>query len=256
MAALAWAWLLIAPAQAATDYTDLWWAASGSEPGWGVNFNQQANFVFATFFVYGSDGRPTWFTAEMTRDGTGERFSGPLYRTTGTPYAAPVWQGFTVAQAGTATFTATSAYAGTLVYTVDGVAVTKSIERQANVPINVAGVYIGGASGRRSGCPASGQIVDTIQFDILHSPLDNDIRIDQISTSSGALVCRMEGKAVQYGKLLLVDNASYSCTDGFEAPARVYNLRPTATGFEAQWFADAGNGCTESGNLAGVTQTP
>jgi hypothetical protein len=61
---------------------------------------------------------------------------------------------------------------------------------------------------------------------------------------------------VQTGKLLTITNASYGCIDGWSAPARVYNLRPTPGGFEAQWFSDAGGGCTESGQLSGVTQSP
>jgi hypothetical protein len=82
------------------------------------------------------------------------------------------------------------------------------------------------------------------------------IRIDHISTSTGALVCRMEGTAAQRGKLLLVDNASYTCVDGWASTARIYNLRPTPTGFEGQYAADAGGGCTESGQFSGVTQFP
>jgi hypothetical protein len=35
------------PAQA-DDYTDIWWAGS-AEDGWGVNFIQSQDFIFATF---------------------------------------------------------------------------------------------------------------------------------------------------------------------------------------------------------------
>lgn len=242
------------PVVAATDYTDTWWTPA--ESGWGVNFQQQGDFMFATFYVYGTDGKSIWFTAQMSRDGTAERFAGPLYRISGTWFGAPVWGGNQIAQAGTATFTAASSTTGTLQYSVDATNVTKAIERLTSVPINVAGTYLGGVSGRRTGCNPSGTIVETMQFRVLHSTLDRSLRIDQLSTSTGALVCRMEGTAMQSGKLLTVDGASYSCTDGFTAPARIYNLRPTAGGFEGQWFANAGNGCTESGQFSGVTQFP
>ena len=245
---------VVVPAFAATDYTDTWWTPS--EPGWGINFAQNGNSVYATFYLYGNDSRATWFAALLTRDGTGERFTGPLNRTTGTFYGAPLWSGYTISGAGTATFTATSSTSGTLVYTIDGATITKSIERITLAPISVAGTYIGGVSGRRSGCNPAGTFIETKQFNVLHSTLDGSLRIDQLSTSTGALVCRMEGTAVQTGKVLTVTGASYSCSDGWTGPARIFNLRPTPGGFEAQWFSDAGGGCTETGQLSGVTQFP
>jgi hypothetical protein len=246
--------IVAGPALATTDYTDTWWTPA--EPGWGVNLTQNGDKVYATFYVYAVDGRATWFAALMSRDGTGDRFTGTLSRTTGTFYGAPAWAGYTITPAGTATFSATSSTTGTLTYTVDGATVAKPIERITLAPLGVAGTYIGGVSGRRTGCNVSGAIVESMQFVVLHSTLDNSLRIDQVSTSTGALVCRMEGTAVQTGKLLSVSGASYSCTDGWNAPARIFNLRPTPRGFEAQWFSDAGGGCTESGQLSGVTQFP
>ncbi|MDR2173037.1 MAG: hypothetical protein LBE32_02360 [Burkholderiales bacterium] len=54
------------------SFTDIWAedpAPQGSS--WGVNFAQSDNFIFATFFVYGEDGQPKWYTGEMnTRNGT------------------------------------------------------------------------------------------------------------------------------------------------------------------------------------------
>jgi hypothetical protein len=246
--------LLVSPARAATDYTDTWWTPS--EPGWGVNLTQQSNTIYVTFYVYGPDGKTTWYAALLSRDGTGDRFTGTLSRFTGTYFGAPVWQGNASTPVGTATFTATSSTSGTLAYSVDGVNVGKSIERITLAPLNVAGLYIGGVSGRRSGCALSGAILDAIQFDILHSTLTGGIRIDQISTRTGQLVCRMEGTTTQTGKLLTVANASYSCVDGWNSPARIFNLRPTPAGFEAQWFSDGGSGCTDSGQISGVTQSP
>jgi hypothetical protein len=241
-------------AQAAIDYTDTWWTPS--EPGWGVNLTQQANSIYGTFYVYGVDGRSIWFSTLMARDGTAERFTGALSRISGTWYGAPVWGGYQIATAGTATFTPSSAQTGTLVYTVDGVTVTKDITRIFLAPIGVAGTYIGGTSGRRAGCSSNGTIVDPMQFDVLHSTVTGSIRIDHISTFTGALICRMEGTAVQRGKLLLVDGASYNCAGGWTSTARIYNLRPTPAGFEGQYAADAGGGCTESGQFSGVTQFP
>jgi hypothetical protein len=241
-------------ASAAVDYTDTWWQPS--EPGWGASLTHVANTINAAFYVYGPDGRATWFATLMTRDGTAERFTGAVMRVTGTWYGAPVWNGSQVTVVGTATFTPTSAHTATLVYSVDGLTLTKSLERTFLATLGVAGTYIGGTSGKRAGCSANGTIVDPMQFDVLHSTVTGSIRIDHISTFTGALICRMEGTAVQRGKLLLVEGASYSCTGGWTSTARIYNLRPTAAGFEGQYAADAGGGCTESGQFSGVTQFP
>lgn len=249
-----WLAILATNAWSAIDYSDTWWTPA--EPGWGANFAQQANTIYVTFYVYGSDGKSTWFAALLARDGAGERFTGVLSRTSGTPFGAPNWNGYTINPAGSATFTATSSTAGTLAYTVDGFNVTKAIERITLAPLNIAGVYLGGVSGRRSGCSGASVIIDPIQIEVLHSPSTGAVRIDQRSTTTGTLFCRMEGVAVQTGKLMTIANASYSCSDGWNKPARVFNLRPTPGGFEAQWFSDGGGGCTESGQLSGVTQTP
>ena len=54
---------------AATDYTDIWYNAV--EPGYGFNIVQSDTFMFMTFFVYGSNNSPTWFTAQVNQDNTG-----------------------------------------------------------------------------------------------------------------------------------------------------------------------------------------
>jgi len=254
-AAFACACTFASTADAATDYTDSWWAAGGAEDGWGVNFTQQKDFIFGTLFVYGQDGKATWLTAQMSRDGIGEVFKGGLYRASGTWYGSPTWNGYQIVQVGSATFTASSAYDGELVYTVDGATITKRIERLKLVDISVAGDYRGAAAGTRSGCGANGgTFTDPVDFLVLHSTTTGEIRIDQYSISTGARICRMEGAARQQGKLLLVEDAAYDCgAQWSNKRARVYNLRRTPTGFEGQWFSDGGGGCTESGDFSGVT---
>jgi len=252
-ASLACACALTPTVGAATDYTDTWWSAGGGEPGWGVNLTQQKDFIYGTFYIYGQDGKATWLTAQMSRDGTGEIFKGGLYRVTGTWYGAPTWNGYQITQVGDATFTASSAYDGELRNTVDGSTITKRIERLKLVDLSVAGDYRGAVAGTRSGCATSGRFTDPIDFLVLHSPTTGEIRIDQYSTTTGLRVCRMEGQATQLGKLLLVADAAYDCgSEWSNRRARVYNLRTTPAGFEGQWFSDGGGGCTESGDFSGV----
>ena len=53
----------------ATDYTDIWYIPA--ESGWGANVVQSDNFLFVTFFIYGADNKPTWYTAQLTLDASG-----------------------------------------------------------------------------------------------------------------------------------------------------------------------------------------
>src|SRR4051794_40192100 len=135
--------LTAVPARAA-DYTDIWYTPA--EPGWGVNLVQADNFLFLTFFIYGSDFRPTWYTGQLTWDGA--KYTGGLYLTQGTYWALP-WSPANHPPAqlvGTATFTpGPNAYQATLQYSVNGVgAVTKVVERQTLTSIALGGTYAGG----------------------------------------------------------------------------------------------------------------
>ncbi len=93
---------VISPARA-TDYTDIWW--NPAESGWGVNLAQNGSFIFATFFIYGSDSKPTWYTGQLTQDPSG-KFTGPLFATTGPWFGTVPFNPAQVGinQVGTATF--------------------------------------------------------------------------------------------------------------------------------------------------------
>src|SRR5580765_5845064 len=78
-----------APSRASlgTNFTDQWW--NPNESGWGASVSQQFNTLFIDLFVYGSDGRPTWYTAAVYLDPQNEGlFTGDLYATTGPWFGA------------------------------------------------------------------------------------------------------------------------------------------------------------------------
>lgn len=119
-------------ASASANYTALWW--NSSESGWGINVNQQGDIAFATLFTYDSSGAPLWLVMSGgMRQGTADTFSGPLYRTTGPAFNSipftPIGPG-NLTQVGTMTLAFSGSNAGTLTYTVNGVSVTKAIEKQ------------------------------------------------------------------------------------------------------------------------------
>ena len=243
------------PALAANyDYTDAWWVPT--ESGWGVIFTQTNNFIFATFFIYGTDNKPTWYTAQITWDGL-TKFTGPLYLTQGTYYALP-WNPADHpdnTQVGTATFTpsTTNNYQGTLTYTVSGVAtVTKSIQRLAAPPMLLAANYVGGQAGTYSSCSSSSSnshYQDVYNLQVTQAGNNVSMRFTYLNGST--LVCTLAGTFVQTGQIGGIPSAAYQCSDGLMTNASVSNLRATPLGIEGQFSAPAvGGGCREDANFS------
>jgi hypothetical protein len=106
----------------ATNYQDLWWAASGMESGWGINFAHQGDTIFATWYTYDVDGTPLWLSALTQRQGTTNVYKGDLLRTSGPRFdnykASDVVQ--PIPTVGTVTLTFTSANSASFNYTTDG----------------------------------------------------------------------------------------------------------------------------------------
>src|SRR4029079_291562 len=110
----------------------LWGAApAGAEAGWGVNFTQQGEVIFATWFTYDSDGAPLWLSVTANKSAAGI-YTGTLYRTTGPAFNALPFDPsrVTATPVGSATLTFASGNTGTFAYTVNGVSQSKSITRQ------------------------------------------------------------------------------------------------------------------------------
>ncbi len=115
-----------AAASASPNYTDIWW--NPAESGWGINLNHQSDTIFASLFTYAADNKGLWLVATMAKQADGS-YTGPLYRTVGPAFNASPWTGSTPTQVGTMTVTF-GASTATLVYSVNGASVTKTIQRQ------------------------------------------------------------------------------------------------------------------------------
>jgi hypothetical protein len=124
----------LAPATGgATNYTALWWnSPAGSESGWGINLNHQANIIFATLFNYAADNQSTWVVASNLALQPNGSFSGQLFRLTGPPFFDNPWNpaGTVLSTVGTMTLSFSGPSNGTLTYSINGTTVTKSITRQ------------------------------------------------------------------------------------------------------------------------------
>ena len=103
-----------------------------AESGWGINFTHQGDIIFASWFVYGQDGNPTWVSAALTKNGA-QTYAGTLDATTGPRFdSVPVDSPrVTHASVGSAAVTFTDAANATFVYTLNGVSRTKFLTRFA-----------------------------------------------------------------------------------------------------------------------------
>jgi lysyl endopeptidase len=110
-----------------TNLQDLWY--NPGEPGWGVNFTQQGDILFATLFTYDAAGWPLWLV--MSRgERTPNGFSGTLYRMSGPPFNASPWVSAVPTPVGTMSVATSHGNSATLTYSYQGVTVTKQIQRQ------------------------------------------------------------------------------------------------------------------------------
>lgn len=113
----------------ASNFQDLWW--NPAESGWGVNIAHQDDTLFATLFTYNAQGQPAWYVLSDGARNPGTRtYTGALYHTTGPAFNSVPWTPISAFQVGTMTFNFNDGNAGTMTYSVDGVSVTKQIQRQ------------------------------------------------------------------------------------------------------------------------------
>jgi hypothetical protein len=236
-----------------TDISDIWWNAS--ESGWGMQLVQEDNIAFATMFIYGADGKPTWVTAQLTFQGSSQGtqiFSGVLYATTG-PYYAGAFNpaNVTIRPAGNMTFTLLTVGTGQLQYTIDGVAVTKQVIRQTLKADNYNGAYVVATNLTQSGCfnPAN-NVSGTGAFAISVSQTSTAMSmVWQFATND---VCTYSGTFSQSGKMGRF-SGPYSCTTGeignmtfFEMTNRIGMLSGRIQGTSTTL------GCTYTGRFTGL----
>jgi hypothetical protein len=255
-AALLGACFVALPAHAVIDYTDLWFVPA--ESGWGVNAVQSDNFMFLTFFIYGPDNKPTWYSADLQWNGVA--YTGGLYATQGTYYAVP-WNTANnlTTQVGTATFQpdALNAYQATLTYTVNGIGtVVKSIERQTLTTIAIGGSYVGGQAGLYSNCNSSADNSSyTDQYTLGVAQTTGGVGTFTFVYAGANATCTLSGPLEQHGQLYRIPGASYQCTGGLQFSANsatMYEIKATAQGIEGRFAASLPNGCQENASFSAV----
>ena len=229
-----------------SEITDMWW--NPAESGWGVNIILQNGVAFATFFAYDTNHNPVWYTAPLYYQGNFV-WSGALYATNGPWFGGSFPTGSaTIRQAGTATFSVLALNQATLAYSVDGVPVTKTVQRQTWTNENYTGIYAGGYSIRLTGCaPSSLNGIQEVAGLLSVSQTDTSVSIAATAVGSN---CTFSGTYTQTGKLGEVQG-SYSCTQGTHGTFDVVEMTPTISGFTAR-VSGQNQYCQWSGYMGGI----
>jgi len=239
-----------------TIFSDLWW--NPAESGWGVTIDHQQDVMFLTFFIYRADNSTYWVTATLQKVGTTglatspQIFTGDLAETRGPSFGVPFNpNSVTARKVGTATFTATAGNAATLQYSVDGVNVTKNIQRQTLRNVNFTGPYLGGTIYTFFGCvnPANNNTViqDSGILNIFHSGASF-----RIVAQGQFAVCTFNGTYSQTGRLGNVNGGTYSCTDGTIGTFSMNTLEWTVMGMSGL-VTGQNQFCQFSGYFGGIT---
>lgn len=242
----------------ALEYTDVYY--NPAEPGWGVFLVQSDTTQFLAFFIYGPDNKPTWHTAQLTQDASGN-YNGDLYAITGTYFANP-WQGYTITSVGTASFQPTDMYHATLRYSfIGGSTIVKTVERQTLRPYPLAGNYSGSMSGTISGCadPAENDAHFRGRYGLVvtqTADTASTLTFSFVDTDHSGLVCTVTGPLTHLGRLYKLADGQFTCigpgVDPTPAPATIHSYHPTGQGIEGRLTSTTSDGCNLSLRFAAV----
>jgi len=233
-----------------TNFSDQWWKPD--ESGWGISVLQQYDTLFVDLFVYDTSGRPTWYTAAAYLQHQAGRtvFIGDLYTANGPWFGGFFNPGaFTARKVGTLQFDAASTDFATLTYSVDGVFVSKPVQRQLWAYEDFSGSYYGGLVYDQSNCgnaANNGPIEEFGAFQIDHSVVGT-LRLN-LQSSFGN--CTIVGDYSQLGHMGTV-KGTYSCSYGTSGTITLYELERTSAGMTGRFFGQ-NNACSVAGTLGGV----
>ena len=229
-----------------TDFSDLWWTPD--ESGWGLNIAQQGDVMFVTFFVYGPNNQPIWYTAFLNFQGVQNDgslvFNGDITQSSGPYFAGPFNPNLVVrTRAGTAVFQSTTPTTATLAYRIgQSPLVVKPIERLTLRTDTLAGSYIGGTSDVTSNC----QVPSNNGF---RSEEDGVFTVTQVGNAFNMVSpgCHYTGNVHQDGQATRVDG-NYTCTNGAAGTITFFDLRTQLGGIVGR-YSGHGSNCDFDGDV-------
>ena len=223
-------------AATSVDQSDLWW--NPDESGWGIQYAHTGNAIFATMHVYGPTNQPTWYIATLEPQPSPDTWSGPLFATSGPWFGTVPFDSASVRErtAGTMTWSALSADSGVLTYSIDGVAVRKTIYRQplwqdtfAEEFPGIIDMTICGVPNLRWHVPV---LIKAIQGEgklTVTAPIG---ALDQ----KGLTVCTFAGDYTQLGHLGR-SRGSFTCDDGSQGEHTFTEVTVRKLGWMPLWSA-------------------
>lgn len=236
-----------------TDQSDLWYIPA--ESGWGMQLVQRGQVIFATLFVYGPSGAPTWYTATMRPTATQFQWSGDLYATTGPWFGALPFNSasVTLTKVGTMTWTTRTVDTGSLNYIVNEVAVTKNVVRQTLVFDDYSGTYLGAFHGTATGC--SNPANNTPPTDIPSTTISVTQSGQSVSltiSAFGVTLATITGTLSQSGQFGTV-LGTYTSSGGEIGDASISEMNVQAKALTASFSLSSTNiGCQTVGYLTGM----
>ncbi len=236
-----------------TDESDLWWVPS--ESGWGIQLVEEENTIFATMFVYGPDGKPTWYSATMTHVAS-LTWAGDLYTTTGPWFGTVQFDPTMVVRSkvGTMSLNAPLISQATLTYTVNSEQVVKQIQRQTLVTLNFNGAYIGTLSQQDNGLPSCNSSRNTAGTQATLQITQNGAAMT-IVAQTNADTCTFSGAYSQRGHFGQ-NTGTYTCTSGDSGTFLIFEMAVSFYDFRARTQLNSQTGCTLKGYMQGLTQPP
>jgi len=233
-----------------TDLTDIWW--NPSESGWGMQMVNTGRFIFVTVYAYGPDGKPTWFGGGLDKTASGT-FAGKLYVSTGPHFAGSFNPtAVNVREAGTMTFVPTTINSGQFTYSVDGVPVSKAVQRQPLPLDDYSGLYVASFAGTNTGCSIlarNGPIGSAAAVEITQSGQS----MSAVWMYTDGNVCTHRGTYSQLGRMGRFD-ATYSCTYGEVGTAAYSEMTNRIALFNARvQMQSPTTGCTSAMWMTGLS---
>ena len=198
------------------DHSDSWWVSS--ESGWGLQLVQQANVIFATMYVYDTQNNPVYYTATLDPNPATTDWSGDLYLTHGPWYGAPAYDRAAVAyrKVGQMTVSGDAVQQAQLAYSIDGVAVNKTITRFTLRYDDYAGTYSGSVLSYAI-CPthAPGTVIPVIWYPgtFTITQTENQLVVAKLSIAGQSTGCTFTGDYTQFGHLGR-SQGTFACKEG------------------------------------------
>lgn len=220
-----------APVSIGSHYSDLWW--NPQESGWGANIVQQGETAFVTLFVYGPDGKPTWYVASDARvfalDGSGNpAFRGTLYKTAGPWLGGPFDPSQVSVQAvGQLVLEPRQDGRLNLSYTAEGVSVSRDVVRQTFSAPDLGTTYLASFSLRQA--VPGGLPYGTRQFgaEVL-AHVEGGTAFLRIEDPQGR--CELRGTRTPSGRFARIDG-QFECAGGETGEFEITDFEVTQHGF-------------------------